>query len=58
MHAPLPLQRTALAGLRSLAGPEATSLIELLAAHADATLRPEAEAALASRPHGPGGRRG
>jgi hypothetical protein len=58
MPAPLPLQRTALAGLRSLAGPEATSLIELLAAHADATLRPEAEAALASRPHGPGGRRG
>jgi hypothetical protein len=58
MHAPLPLQWVALAGLRQLAGPEATSLLELLADHADATLRPEAEAALASRPPGPGGRRG
>ncbi len=58
MHAPLPLQRVALAGLRNLAGPEATSLLELLADHADATLRPEAEAALASRPQDPGARRG
>jgi hypothetical protein len=58
MHAPAPLQRVAFSGLRSLAGPEATSLLELLADHGDAALRPEAEAALAARPQGPGGRRG
>ena len=58
MHAPAALQRVAFAGLRSLAGPEATSLLELLADHGDAALRPEAEAVLAARPQGPGGRRG
>ena len=58
MHAPPPLQRVALSGLRSLAGPEATSLLELLAEHGDAALRPEAEAVLAARRQGPGGRRG
>ncbi len=58
MHAPAPLQRVAFAGLRSLPGPEATSLLELLADHGDAALRPEAEAVLAARPQGPGGRRG
>ena len=58
MHAPAPLQRVAFSGLRGLAGPEATSLLELLADHGDAALRPEAEAVLASRPQGPGGRRG
>ena len=58
MHAPAPLQRVAFSGLRSLAGPEATSLLELLADHGDAALRPEAEAVLAARPQGPGGRRG
>jgi hypothetical protein len=58
MHAPEPLQRVALSGLRSLTGPEATSLVELLADHGEAALRPEAEAALAARPPGPGGRRG
>ena len=58
MHAPESLQRVAVSGLRSLAGPEATSLLELLADHGDAALRPEAEAALAARPQGPGGHRG
>lgn len=58
MHAPEPLQRVAVSGLRSLAEPEATSLLELLADHGDAALRHEAEAALAARPQGPGGRRG
>ena len=58
MHAPPPLQRVAFSGLRSLAGPEATSLLELLAEHGDAALRPEAEAVLAARRQGPGGRRG
>ena len=58
MHAPAPLQRVAFSGLRSLPGPEATSLLELLADHGDAALRPGAEAVLAARPQGPGGRRG
>jgi len=58
MHAPEPLQRVAVSGLGSIAGPEATSLLELLADHGDAALRPEAEAALAARPRDPGGRRG
>ncbi len=58
MHAPAPLQRVAFSGLRSLAGPQATSLIELVADHGDAALRPEAEAVLAARPPSPGGRRG
>ena len=58
MHAPAPLQHVAFSGLRSLAGPEATSLLELLADHGDAALRPEAEAVLAARPPSPGGRRG
>ena len=58
MHAPAPLQRVAFSGLRSLAGPEATSLLELLADHGDAALRPAAGAVLATRRQGPGGRRG
>jgi len=58
MHAPLPLQRVALAGLRGIAGPQATALIELLAEHGDASLRSEAAAALTARSHRPGGRSG
>jgi len=52
-----PLQRVALAGLRSVPGEQATALVELLAEHGDAGLRPAAAAALATRaPRG--GRRG
>ena len=58
VHASEPLQRVALAGLRSLAGEQATSLVALLADHGDAGLRQEAAAVLASRPEPPGGRRG
>lgn len=58
MHAPLPYQRVALAGLRHVGGPVAEELLELLAAHGDADLREEAEAALRERPRGPGGHRG
>ena len=58
MHAAAPLQRVALSGLRSLPGPEATSLVELLADHGDSALRPDAEAVLAARPPGPGAERG
>jgi hypothetical protein len=54
MHAPPPFQRVALAGLRGIAGPEAGSLLELLASHGEAALRPEAEAALATRSRTPG----
>jgi hypothetical protein len=45
-----PVQRVALAGLRGLEGTEADGLLALLADHAEAALRPEAEAALAARP--------
>lgn len=58
MHAAPPLQRVALAGLRSIAAEEARSLLELLADHGDAGLRDEAAAALASRPPAPGARHG
>ena len=58
MHAPAPLQRVALAGLQGLAGTEARALVELLARHGDAGLRPLAEAALHARPRGPGAARG
>jgi hypothetical protein len=50
MHAPLPFQRVALAGLRELAGKEAAALLALLAEHGDAELRAEAEAARRARP--------
>jgi hypothetical protein len=56
MHAPPPLQRVALAGLRGLAGPEADALLALLAEHGEAALRPEAAAARAAR--STGGHRG
>jgi hypothetical protein len=56
LHAPEPLQRVALAGLRGIGGEQASRLIEQLAAHGDAALRPAAEAALVAR--APGGRRG
>jgi hypothetical protein len=52
MHAAPPFQRVALAGLRAVAGPEAQALLELLADHGEAVLRPAAEAALAGRPSG------
>jgi hypothetical protein len=48
-----PVQRVALAGLRAIGGPEADELLELLAAHGEAALRPEAEAALEARGKGP-----
>jgi hypothetical protein len=49
---PSSLQRVALAGLRGLAGPEADGLLALLAQHGEASLRPEASAALARRSTG------
>ena len=52
VHAAPPVQRVALAGLRGLAGPEADSLLALLAEHGEVSLRPEAHAALAARPRG------
>jgi hypothetical protein len=52
MPAAPPFQRVALAGLRSLSGPETEALLGLLADHGEAALRPEAEAALAARPRG------
>jgi hypothetical protein len=52
MPAAPPIQRVALAGLRVLPGAEAEALLELLADHGEAALRPEAEAALAGRPKG------
>ena len=58
VNAPPTYQRVALAGLRALAGAEADSLVELLSAHGDATLRPEAGAVLAARGAAPGGSRG
>jgi hypothetical protein len=58
MHAPVPLQRVALAGLREVEGREAGGLLGLLAAHGDAALRGEAEAALRERPRAEGGQRG
>jgi len=54
MHAPLPFQRVALAGLRQVGGPEAAQLLDLLAAHGDTELRAEAEAARRARPRGAG----
>jgi hypothetical protein len=56
MHASPALQRVALAGLAGLGVPEATPLVELIAAHGDAALRTEAQAALQARADG--GRRG
>jgi hypothetical protein len=58
MHAPPALQRVALAGLRGAAGTEAEALLELLAAHGEATVAREAKAALDARAGGPGGRSG
>jgi hypothetical protein len=58
MHAPVPNQRVALAGLRQIGGPVAEQLLELLAAHGDPDLRDDAEAALRDRPRGPGGQHG
>jgi hypothetical protein len=51
-HAAPSVQRVALAGLRGLAGPEADSLLSLLAEHGEPSLRAEAHAALAARPRG------
>lgn len=48
-----PVQRVALAGLREIAGPEAEELLQLLAAHGEAGLRPQAAAALEARGKGP-----
>jgi hypothetical protein len=47
------VQRVALAGLREIAGKESDELLQLLAAHGDAALRPEAAAALEARKRGP-----
>jgi len=52
MPAAPPYQRVALAGLRGLAGADAEALLALLANHGEATLRPEAGAALAARARG------
>jgi hypothetical protein len=56
MHAPPALQRVALSGLRGAAGAEAKALLELLAAHGEASVAREAGAALDARARGPGGR--
>jgi hypothetical protein len=53
MPAPHALQRVALSGLRAATGAEAVALLELLAAHGEASVAKEA--ALAARPRGPGG---
>jgi hypothetical protein len=58
MHAPPALQRVALSGLRRAAGAEAEDLLQLLAAHGEASVAREAEAALRARAGGPGGRSG
>ena len=58
MHAPPVLQRVALSGLRGAAGAEAEALLELLAAHGEASVAREAKAALDARARGPGGRSG
>jgi len=58
MHAPPALQRVALSGLRGAAGAEAKALLELIAAHGEASVAREAEAALDARARGPGGRSG
>ena len=58
MHAPPALQRVALSGLRGAAGAEAEALLELLAAHGEASVARDAEAALDARARGPGGRSG
>jgi hypothetical protein len=52
MPAAPPFQRVALAGLKGLPGADAEALLELLAGHGEAALRPEAGAALAARPKG------
>jgi len=56
VHAPPALQRVALSGLRGAAGAEAKALLELLAAHGEASVAREAGAALDARARGPGGR--
>ena len=56
MHAPPTLQRVALAGLRRAAGAEAEELLRLLAAHGEAAVAREAEAAVHARGRAPGGR--
>ena len=58
MHAPPALQRVALSGLRGAAGAEAEALLELLAAHGEASVAREAKAALDARTRDPGGRSG
>jgi hypothetical protein len=58
MHAPPVLQRVALSGLRGSAGAEAEALLEILAAHGEASVAREAKAALDARAGGPGGRSG
>jgi hypothetical protein len=58
MHAPPALQRVALSGLRDTAGAEAQALLELLAAHGEASVARDAGAALDARARRPGGRSG
>jgi hypothetical protein len=58
MAAPPTLQRVALSGLRGAAGADAEALLQLLAAHGEASVAREAEAALHARARGPGGRSG
>jgi len=55
MHAPPPLQRVALAGLRGAAGAEADALLALLAEHGEASVAREARATLHGRAGGRGG---
>jgi hypothetical protein len=52
MPAAPPFQHVALAGLRTMPGPEAEALLAHLAEHGEALLRPAAAAALAARPRG------
>jgi hypothetical protein len=58
MHAPPVLQRVALSGLRGSSGAEAEALLEILAAHGEASVARDARAALDARASGPGGRSG
>jgi hypothetical protein len=52
MPAAPPIQRVALAGLRTLSGPDAEALLAHLAEHGEALLRPEAAAARGARARG------